>query len=73
MTLKIKSFDFEINTRSKSFSSYVKTESELIEIARDLLHTPALPEKPVRLLGLTVSNLEPTEGSNKSAQLRLDL
>lgn len=58
-TLKVKFFDFQQITRSKSTSNIVKSESELCEIAKTLLHD-TYPEisKGVRLLGFSISNLE---------------
>lgn len=57
VTLKIKSFDFEINTRSRTVEQYITDRDTIFEMGKELLRTPGIPEKPVRLLGLTVSNL----------------
>ncbi|WP_074987968.1 DNA polymerase IV [Rufibacter ruber] len=67
ITLKLKYHDFTLNTRSKTFYSGVRAEEVLLDIATELLHTPFLPTKPVRLLGITVSNLN--YGKQQSGQL----
>ncbi|WP_222619724.1 MULTISPECIES: DNA polymerase IV [Pontibacter] len=57
ITLKIKYFDFTLNTRSKTFLSEFSTEDAIFTVARDLLRTPQLPPYPVRLLGISASSL----------------
>lgn len=67
ITLKLKYHDFSLHTRSKTFFSAVRAEEVLLDIATELLRTPFLPVKPVRLLGITVSNLN--YGKEQSGQL----
>ncbi|MEM6397856.1 MAG: DNA polymerase IV [Bacteroidota bacterium] len=70
VTVKLKSPDFQIFTRSRSFSSEVRELDNLIAIAHQLLDEN-LDEMPVvRLLGVTVSNLE-REHSGEGIQLVL--
>ncbi len=57
LTLKIKYSDFTILSRSRTTLDYFMEESEILDIAFELLIRPALPCKPVRLLGLQLSNL----------------
>jgi DNA polymerase-4 len=57
VTLKIKYHDFEMNTRSRTLNNFVDTSTELFDIASELLFVPVKPIKPVRLLGIQVSNL----------------
>ncbi|HEX7069666.1 MAG TPA: DNA polymerase IV, partial [Rhodothermales bacterium] len=57
VTLKIKYHDFEISSRSRTVGHFVSSESELCAIAGQLLETPEPPPRPVRLLGVSVSNL----------------
>lgn len=57
VTIKIKYFDFTLNTRSKTFLSELSTADAIYTISRDLLRTPQLPAHPVRLLGIAVSSL----------------
>jgi DNA polymerase-4 len=62
VTLKIKHRDFSINSRQRTLEQEVRSAGELIALARLLLHQPAPPALPVRLLGLTVSNFEQAGG-----------
>jgi DNA polymerase IV len=59
VTLKIKHADFTLNSRQHTLADPVHSADELMALARWLLHTPAPPAKPVRLLGLTASNFGP--------------
>ena len=71
-TLKIKFADFEQITRSRSVSTLIASRAELEAVVDDLLVREFPPIKPVRLLGVTLSNFvqraEPTE-----AQIELAL
>ena len=58
ITLKIKYHDFEIKTRSKSLDHFTDDAEEIWEIVKELLHQPDLPNRGVRLLGITVSQLD---------------
>ncbi|MDX1907319.1 MAG: DNA polymerase IV [Bacteroidia bacterium] len=71
LTLKIKSTDFVITTRSRTTSQYLQQAEDLWEIVHDLLHTPGLPAHPVRLLGLSVSSLD-NEDDGLPRQLTID-
>jgi len=78
VTLKIKYKDFVVNTRSKTFDHFVSTKEELLTITTDLLLTPEMPLKPIRLLGISVSNLNTDPETKidkrlKSLQLKLEL
>ena len=72
VTLKIKYFDFVIRTRRKTYPKLISAESELLAAGKELLHRPALPDRPVRLLGLGVSNFEAPPAA-PGRQLELDL
>jgi len=72
VTLKLKYFDFVQQTRSKTLNSYVQTADVLFTVARDLLRTPQLPHAPVRLLGISVSNLAQAHDLPLYYQLTLD-
>lgn len=72
VTLKVKYHDFELTTRSTTVHRDVYEAGELCSIAIRLLRQPA-PPRPVRLLGLSVSNLIHVEGERAARQLRLDL
>jgi DNA polymerase IV len=73
VTLKIKHHDFSLNTRQHTLADPVHSAAELMELARWLLHTPAPPDKPVRLLGLTASNFASAAPAGGPVQLALTL
>ena len=62
VTLKIKHHDFTLTTRQHTQADWVHSADELLTLAAWLLHHPEPPRRPVRLLGLSVSNfaLAPT-------------
>ncbi|MEY9437361.1 DNA polymerase IV [Bradyrhizobium elkanii] len=69
VTLKVKFFDFEIITRSRSMSTPVSNRADLERLALDLLrHEMPLP-KSVRLLGVSLSALHDQD----RAEPQLDL
>ena len=72
LTLKLKSAAFEITQRSATLAAPVWTEADLLEIGTALLHRPAPPAEPIRLLGLTVSVLLPADAARQLA-LPLDV
>ena len=69
VTLKIKHHDFTIHTRARTLDEPVGSATALLDLAAWLLRTPAPPEKPVRLLGITVSNF--AAGAATPVQLSL--
>lgn len=69
-TLKLKYFDFEQHTRSFTFDYYTNDEKLIFDKIISLLNHP-FPEKPVRLLGISLSNLE-TNDKIEYVQLTLD-
>ncbi|MFW5761865.1 MAG: DNA polymerase IV, partial [Cyclobacteriaceae bacterium] len=68
ITVKIRLSDFTTFSRSKTIPHPLYAEDELVQIACELLHEQQVTE-PVRLLGVSVSNLLQT---NQNQQLRLD-
>lgn len=58
ITLKIKTPDFKIMTRSKSFSSEIRQLIQIQRIAHELLEAHRHEFSSARLLGLSISNLE---------------
>lgn len=63
LTLKIKYADFRQITRSISVDSYLITKTDILPIAKSLLSQISVsPIMKVRLLGLSVSNPNGTEG-----------
>ena len=74
VTVKIKYFDFVQTTRQSTSPRLIKSESELFEVADRLLqHAPSPPDRPVRLIGVTVSNFRPATPGSHFEQLRLPL
>lgn len=71
ITLKIKYHDFESRTRSKTVEHFIGSEEEVLAVAKELYYTPERPPKPVRLLGVSVSNLNIDPDEKKSSQLTL--
>lgn len=72
ITLKLKYNDFTIQSRSKTINKWIKTKREILKIINELvLQSPM--EKPVRLLGISLSNLDSQEKYPDIAiQLKLD-
>ncbi|MEO0895621.1 MAG: DNA polymerase IV [Bacteroidota bacterium] len=60
VTLKIKYHDFQQQTRSKTVGKFLSSYEEIFPIVIDLLHSQEV-EKPVRLLGVAMSNLDLVE------------
>ena len=56
LTLKVKFFDFEVISRGKTFDFYIETKDEMVVEATNLLVREMPFGKPVRLLGITLSN-----------------
>jgi len=64
ITLKIKYSDFMIQTRSKTLPFFIADKSMIIAYAKQLLYQEKL-QNSVRLIGLTISNLNNQETSPK--------
>jgi DNA polymerase-4 len=58
VTLKIKYLDFVQATRSKTASHYQRDMTEIFPVVEYLLRYPTWPLRPVRLLGVYLSNLD---------------
>lgn len=61
ITLKIKYFDFIQKTRSLSLENYTNDQALIWKTLMELLHQPELPTKAIRLLGVSISNLDVRE------------
>lgn len=70
LTLKIKYKDFSVYTRSKTQDVYYGDSENLFETAQNLWQLRPY-DKPVRLLGLSLSNLNTQEKKQISVQLKL--
>lgn len=75
LTLKIKYADFKLITRSKSVDFWIKEEKQISQLYEDLIQSVDI-RNGIRLLGLTLSNLNHEEKQSKqpqqSAQLTLN-
>jgi DNA polymerase IV len=70
LTLKIKFFDFEVISRSKTFDFFIDSKDVILHEALKLLEKELPPSKPVRLLGITMSNF--FEGNQMYSQARIN-
>ncbi|WP_441000739.1 DNA polymerase IV [Fodinibius sp. SL11] len=61
VTLKVRYDDFETITRSTSFSHYVDDADDIADTAISLLEETEVGQRKVRLLGITLSNLNLNE------------
>ncbi|MBD2840869.1 DNA polymerase IV [Erythrobacter rubeus] len=74
VTLKMKFTDFQLMTRAKSVAHWVEDKREFARLGRELLEEALPLPMPIRLMGLTLSNLdhgEKDEPAPDSAQLSL--
>ena len=58
VTVKVKFSDFKLVTRSHSFGHPLVSYRQMVEVIPELLRQAVRPGQTVRLLGVTVSNLE---------------
>ncbi len=71
VTLKIKYSDFTLQTRSKTLPYFVADKSILLETAKELLYQEKLKDS-VRLLGISLSNLNSETKKTVVVQLKFD-
>jgi len=71
VTLKIKSADFKLSTRSRTFGTEVTNLDQLTNIVYELLNENQEEVEKVRLLGVSISNLQ-KEHEGEGIQLRLE-
>ncbi|TRZ46410.1 DNA polymerase IV [Robertkochia solimangrovi] len=67
VTLKIKYSNFRLQTRSRTLDYFISDKSLIIDTANSLLYQEKL-EDSVRLLGITLSNLNNEKPVNKESQ-----
>jgi len=72
ITLKLKTADFDIITRSRSVSHPVIRLDEILSIGLGLLRDNYSEPTPIRLIGLTSSNFVDEDGGDRTSQLSLD-
>lgn len=73
VTLKVKFFDFEIITRSRSVPTVVSSRDHLESLAIALLQAEILFPKSVRLLGVSLSSLQALGHDDVERQLDLPI
>lgn len=57
LTLKVKYDNYETMTRSRTLETPIQSVAEMLPLAQGLLAAHIEPNRPVRLLGITISNL----------------
>ena len=72
LTLKLKTSEFQILTRSLSKEYYIKDKSEITKLAIRLLKENIYAFDKIRLIGLTASNLEKEEAEGGEGQLKFE-
>ena len=73
VTLKVKYADFRQITRSRTLPLPIDAQETICEIAQDLLLHSERPQKPIRLLGITLSNFIDEDAPNEQLALEFDL
>ena len=68
VTLKMKYTDFQITSRAKSLPAPVADKPEFARVARALLDEALPLPLPIRLMGLTLSNLESGSAAEERAK-----
>ncbi len=71
VTLKIKYSDFTIQTRSKTLPYFISDKGLILETATELLYQERMKES-VRLLGISLSNLNTEEKKTVVVQLKFE-
>tara|TARA_B100000809_G_C15132192_1_gene528921 strand:- start:838 stop:1947 length:1110 start_codon:yes stop_codon:yes gene_type:complete len=69
ITLKIKYSDFTLQTRSKTLPYFVSDKNIILETAKDLLYQKKMSNS-VRLLGISLSNLNTEDSKNKKHEAK---
>jgi DNA polymerase-4 len=72
ITLKLRYDNFETISRSLSLSHHTNDASEISLVTQELLKGTEFGERPVRLLGISLSNLDINE-EDQAQQLQLSL
>ncbi|MFI8377703.1 DNA polymerase IV [Leeuwenhoekiella sp. NPDC079379] len=70
VTLKIKYSDFTLKTRSKTLPYFIRSKEVILETARELLFQEKM-ENSVRLLGITLANLNTEDRDHKSIEQKV--
>ena len=62
LTLKIKYDNYDCITRSRTVETLIQSVADILPLATSLLFAHLVPNRPVRLLGITLSNLTEPQG-----------
>ncbi|WP_404784976.1 DNA polymerase IV [Altericista sp. CCNU0014] len=73
VTLKVKFADYRQITRSRTMLEYVSNESQILGRAKELLRGVEVEAQKVRLLGITLSNLDTETDEPIYRQMELEL
>ncbi len=71
ITVKVRYDDFETISRSQTASEYYHDESQIFLLAKQLLEETQAGERKVRLLGISMSNLDNEPERSELIQLKL--
>jgi DNA polymerase-4 len=69
VTLKLRRSDFQRITRAVSLNRYIDNEQEIYRISRKILLDNYFLEKPIRLIGVGISNLKKRTDDNQELNL----
>lgn len=69
ISIKVKYHDFKQITRSRTLKEEIKTKEELFNIAKDLFSNDDVEKRPIRLLGIYLSNLSSDKEVIEPAQM----
>jgi DNA polymerase IV len=72
LTLKVKYSDYQQVTRSRTVAEPIFSVDEVMKVAIELLDSTEVDQRRVRLLGLTLSNLDGERGTDDCIQLTLE-
>ena len=59
VVLKLRNSEFETITKRMSFQDYVQTKTDIYRVARDIYDKLKVTDQKIRLLGITITNLDP--------------
>jgi len=58
LTLKLRYADFQTNTRGKTDPTLYASKDDMLGVLPELLRKTEVGKRPIRLIGITLSNLE---------------
>ena len=73
LTLKVKYSDFQQITRSKTFQSYIDSDTQISETAMQIMKSEYTGDRRIRLVGITISRLEHGDIPDQSQDYQLSL